>query len=81
METMGSLTTFFGWCSILNIGMLVFYSFMIMVLRDWMAGIHNKIFGITKEVAIRKYFSFVVKYKILTIIFSIVPYFALKIMS
>lgn len=79
--TMESMTTFFGWCSILNIGMLVFYSFMIMVLRDWMAGFHGKAFGITKEVATRKYFGFLAKYKILTIIFSIVPYFALKIMA
>jgi hypothetical protein len=79
--TMESLTTFFGWCAVLNIAYLIIATIMIASLKDWMFGIHGKLFGITKEVAFPKYFMFVAKYKILTLIFSVVPWVALKIMA
>jgi len=78
---MENLTTFFGWCSILNIGFLIYSAIFVMVGGNWAAKMHNKFFGISKENVPDEYFRFMANYKIYTLIFSIVPYFALKIMG
>ena len=81
MDTLVSMTTFFGWCSIINVGYLILSALFVMLGRNWASNMHSKCYGISKEEAIKEYFRFMTNYKILTLIFSIVPYCALKIMS
>jgi len=49
--------------------------------RNWAVKMYNKFYGISEETATNELFRFVATYKIMAIIFSIVPYFALKIMA
>ncbi|TDJ04544.1 MAG: hypothetical protein E2O68_08045 [Deltaproteobacteria bacterium] len=81
METMESLTTFFGWCSIINMGFLLYSATFLMLGRNWAVKMYSKFYGISEEAATNELFRFVATYKIMAIIFSIVPYFALKIMA
>jgi uncharacterized protein DUF6868 len=71
---------FLGWCSIINIGLGLFSVIFMIFLRDPISRIHSKMFNLDAADLSRAYFQFLAQYKILTIIFNIVPYLVLKIM-
>ncbi len=81
MNTIESITRFLGWCSVLNIGLLMLSSLAVMCLREQIATTHMRFFGMVKEDILSGYFQYLAHYKIATIVLSIVPYFALKIMG
>ncbi|NOD78222.1 MULTISPECIES: DUF6868 family protein [unclassified Ruegeria] len=74
------LTTFFGWMAALNIAVLLFTTVMVLLLQDWIAGIHGKLFQMEQPDVKRAYFRYLANYKILTLVFCIVPWLALKLM-
>lgn len=73
------LTTVFGWMAVLNIAVLLFSTVMIVSLLDWIAGIHGRMFQMERTDVKRAYFRYLANYKILTLIFCIVPWLALKL--
>ena len=81
MITIETMIEFLGWCSVINIGMLIFYSIFIIIFTDTMVKIHTKMFDLDKNYLTQAYFKYLAQYKIIIIIFNIVPYFALKIMT
>ena len=44
------------------------------------AAFHEAFFGVSEESLLKAYFNFLAHYKILTLIFIVAPYIALKIM-
>ncbi|MDH5723402.1 MAG: hypothetical protein OEY94_08800 [Alphaproteobacteria bacterium] len=76
-----SMTTFFGWCSVINIGLLFLTAISLMVMRGFAIKIHSSIFGVNPEDIPAMYFGYIAQYKIAIIILNVVPYFALKIMQ
>ncbi len=72
---------FLGWCSIINIGLLMFTAIFIIFAVDMISKIHSKLFNLDKSSLPRLYFKWMAYYKILIIVFNIVPYFTLLIMS
>ena len=81
MITIETMTEFLGWCSVLNIAILTFSALFIIVFKDTAITVHNKLFALDKEFLDKEYFKYLAQYKIIVIIFNIVPYFALKIMG
>ena len=81
MNTIESLTEFIGWCAFINIGMLTVTSVLILLLRNPISNIHGKMFGLGTTDVLNAYFQYLAQYKIAIIVFNIVPYIALKIMS
>ncbi len=81
MNDLSSLTTFFGWCTLINIAFLLFLTIMMTVFGDFAKTIHSKLFSLDHESLDATYFNFLANYKLLTIVVSFVPYLALKIMS
>ena len=79
MSSIETLTTFFGWCSVLNLGMLSLATLAVVLMRDMMFSIHGKIFGLGETDLSRAYFQYLAQYKIAVIVFNLVPYVALKI--
>ena len=77
--TQDNLATVFGWMTVLNIAFLLFSTLMIIALQDWIAGIHGRMFQMERSDARRAYFRYLANYKILTIIFCLVPWLALKL--
>ncbi len=73
------LTSVFGWMAILNIAVLLFTTFMIVLLQDWIAGVHAGMFKMERPDVKRAYFRYLANYKILTLIFCIIPWLALKL--
>ena len=81
MSDMQTLTTFLGWCSVINVIALLVASLMLMLMRDFVAGIHGKMFGVGTEEMSLAYVAYLANYKIAIIVLNIVPYVALRIMS
>ena len=81
MITLSQLTELLGWASILNIGMLLFASIMLVLMRSFITPIHSKMFGIPENDLSVIYFKYLANYKTLSFVFIIAPYIALKIMG
>jgi len=81
MISISQLTEFLGWASVINIGYLFLASIMIIFMKSTMFSIHKKMFDIDEKELNSKYFDFLSTYKIVTLVFMVAPYIALKIMG
>ena len=81
MISIDTLTTFLGWCTVLNIGMLSFTVFLVTVLKEPMIKAHVKIFGINRENLQLTYFKYLGHFKIAIYMLNLMPYIALKIIK
>ena len=79
MDSLEALERFFGWCTLLNTGLLVIATIVAGPMREWTARIHGKMFGVSEADLSRAYFQYLAQYKIAIFIFNLVPYLALKI--
>ena len=75
------LTVFFGWCAVINIGVLVFTTIVLIFTKDALANIHARLFGINQEDLPLIYFEYLGHYKVALLVFNLVPYLTLKLMS
>lgn len=81
MITISQLTELLGWASVINIAYLLLATLIIIFMRGTISSIHSKMFDIEKKELSSKYFDFLSMYKIVTLVFMVAPYIALKIMS
>ncbi len=79
--TMDQLIAFFGWCSVINIVLLMISALLLALLKESVSKIHSKMFSVDQKVVEQAYFHYLGTYKIAIIMLNIVPYFALKIIS
>ncbi len=76
-----TLTTFFGWCLVVNLCFLIFAGIFVLLLNELIAKINAKIFGTTIEEAKSGLFQAFQNYRAAFVIFNIAPYIALRIMT
>ncbi|ADE54414.1 DUF6868 family protein [Coraliomargarita akajimensis] len=76
-----NLRQFFGWCTVINLGILVLSSIGMIALREWITAIHARLFGIEASCLAEQYFRYLANYKILVLVFNLVPYLALRIVA
>ena len=81
MTDIQTITTFLGWCSIINIGILLFVAVWLIAFRDFTRRIHTTMLGVDQDVMDPVYFQFVGNYKLAILLLNVVPYFALRIMA
>ena len=79
--TVLQLTALLGWASIINIAYLFIATFMLMFMKGTMVAIHSKMLGVDEKELGPMYFNFLANYKIVTLVFMVAPYIALKIMG
>ncbi len=70
-----------GWCSVINIGLLLFSSILLIAIRGVASRIHGKMFNLDEKYLSQAYFQYLAQYKIAIIVFNVVPYFALRIIG
>ena len=75
--TIEQLTNLFKWMTIINIGLLVLSSVLVMVLRNFICKIHGRLFGIKEDNVATVVCGYLGMFKVLVIVFNIVPYIAL----
>ena len=80
MNNIQALTAFFGWCSVINIGVLLLSTLAMMLMKDMMVRVHSRMFGVSQSDLPMLYIKYLGHYKIAIFIFNVVPYFALKLM-
>ena len=80
MMTIETLTTFLGWCTAINIGLLLFSSLFIMLMRGTTTKIHSAMFGLPASDLPMEYFRYLGTFKIAIIVLNLVPYLVLRLM-
>lgn len=78
--TLETLAAFLGWCTLINMGMLIFASLAMVSMRETMTRMHGSMFGLDDTDLARAYFQYLAQYKILIFVFNLMPYLALRIM-
>lgn len=81
MNSVQTLTTFFGWCSLITVGILFLSSVALLLMRGFLTGLHSKMFGLSQEYLARAYFQYLAQFKIAVIVFNLAPYIALRLMT
>jgi len=81
MITISQLTALLGWASVINVGYLLLATIILMFMRGTVSSIHSKMFDVDEKELSSKYFDFLSNYKIVTLVFMVAPYIALKIMG
>lgn len=76
--TQDALTVLFGWMTVINLCLLIFSTLMLTLCRRWVIRIHNKLTGLEADTLMPAYLYFLAFYKVLIIVFNLVPYLALK---
>lgn len=74
------LTSFFGWMAVLNIAMLTLGALTILVMKEWAAGLHARLFNLDEAVVRQAMYAWLGNYKVATLVFSVMPYLALRLM-
>ncbi len=79
--TIDMIRNVFMWCSIINMGLLLWWFLFITLAHDWIYNFHGRWFKLSVERFDTIHYSGIVFFKILVFIFNVIPYFALLIVS
>jgi hypothetical protein len=77
MNSIATLATFFGWCTVINIGFMLALLLRGLVVRQ----LAVKVFGVSAEEVKSAYMNVFMQYRNATLVLSATPYIALKIMA
>lgn len=70
-----------GWCSLINIGLLLVWLVFFMTAHDWMYKLHGKWFDISVERFDALHYMLMGVFKMAIILFFLVPYLVLRIIG
>ncbi len=74
------ITTFLGWCTLINSIILALTALVIFFCLDFITSLQSRLSGVSIEKLPELYFAYMGNYKIAIIVFNLVPYAALKLM-
>lgn len=72
---------FLGWCSIINLALLIWWFLFFMLAHDWMYNLHGKWFKLSVEKFDAIHYALMGFYKLSILLFNIIPYLALRIVE
>ncbi len=81
MSSLETFTAFLGWCTVINIGLLMVAAVVLGLMRGPISRIHAKMFDLNESDLSRGYFQYLAQYKIAILVLNVVPYVALKIIA
>lgn len=76
--TIADLTTFLGWATVINFGLLLLATLSIATMRGMISGVHSRLFGLKEEDLTKDYFSYLANFKILVLVLNFTPYIVLR---
>ena len=79
--TIEDLSTFFGWCTVINIGALVLGGLFWILLKDSLDRFAAKLFGVTREEVKVTFLRVLLQYRAAIILLNLVPFIVLEIMA
>ncbi len=75
------IRAFFGWCAIINGGLLILASLLVRFAGGWAFEMHNKWIPITEDSFHLAIYILLGFFKIIVVVFNLVPYVALVIIG
>lgn len=75
------LQEFLGWCVVINFGILALSTISLVLFKEKVAQLHAKTFGVSSSEVKSHYFTYLANYKIVVIVFNLVPYLALMVVK
>jgi len=78
---MAKLTSFFKWCTLMNGGLLVLWIALCSLAPDLVYATQSNFFPIPREAFDLMIYGFLGLFKLLFLIFNVVPYLALKLIE
>ena len=81
MNSIKTLATFLGWCTIINFGILLFSGLAWMLVNEGVSQLGASMMGLTAQEVKVAFFNGVMVYRAGIFLFNLVPYIALKIMD
>ena len=76
-----TLTSFFMWCTIINFGFLLFLALVFMLAPDLTYKIQSRFIPISRETFNTVFYSFIGFFKVVVLVFNVVPWIALLIIG
>ena len=76
-----TLTSFFMWCTIINFGFLLFLALVFMLAPNLTYKIQSRFIPISRESFDLVFYSFIGLFKIVVLVFNVVPWIALLIIG
>ena len=70
-----------AWCAVMNIGLLVWWFMFFVLAHDWTYRLHSKWFKISVETFDAIHYAGMAFFKMGTLLFILIPYFALHIVG
>lgn len=81
MTTLETVRAMLAWCTVINMGLLLWWLLAFLFLRDWMFKVHSRWFPMPRETFNAIHYSGMVLLKIGLFFFNLVPYLALRIVG
>ena len=81
MNSIQTLATFFGWCTVIHIAIIITVFLFTNFFHDFFGRVIAKIFGVSEQAARETLLRVLMQYRVVFVIFSLVPYIALKLMA
>lgn len=80
--TVATLTTFLGWCTAINMGFMVLWAVAILGIPDLVFRIQRPfVHNMERKEWDLFMFGYMAMFKVMVIVFNLVPYMALKLMA
>jgi len=76
-----TFTSFFMWCTIINTGFLLFLALVYLLAPDLTYHLQSKFIPISRETFQIVFYAFIGLFKVLVLVFNVVPWIALLIIG
>lgn len=80
MNSLSTLATFLGWCTVINVGLIIFVAIIVGLFHNGIAYLTGRMFGVDEMQAKITLLRIFMYYRVLFLVLNLVPYIALKIM-
>jgi hypothetical protein len=73
-----NLRTFLGWCTVINLGLLLYWILALVFAHDWVFWVHSSAVEISKESFAEINYAMMGYFKLAVILFNVTPYLVLR---
>lgn len=81
MTSIQAWTAFFGWCTVINIGIYLISVLALAAMRSWAYRVNARIFRVSEDDVARITFQYIGAYKLAITVLCFAPWLALKLMT
>ena len=79
--TLGVIRSVLAWCTLIDLGLLMLWFLFFIMAHDWMYRFHSKWYNISVDKFDTIHYAGIAFFKILVLMFNLVPYLALRIVG